>query len=160
MTHVFKPIGLATVSEDGVQWLLRRNCSVTPGQLGGMFVALTVLSLLVAGFFWFMGATLVLPFTAIELVAVASAFLIYARHATDRECIRLTAGALVVEQEMAGQVRRCEFARHAVRIESRHDGDRLLELRGGGQVVQVGRFLRAELRPALAVEIRRALQGG
>ena len=153
-------MALATVSEDGVQWLLRRNCSVTPGQLGGMFVALTVLSLLVAGFFWSMGATLVLPFTALELVAVASAFLIYARHATDRECIRLTSGALVVEQELAGQVRRCEFARQAVRIEPRGDGDRLLELRGGGQVVQVGRFLRTELRPVLAAEIRRALQSG
>ena len=160
MTQVFKPMALATVSEDGVQWLLRRNCSVTPGQLGGMFVALTVLSLLVAGFFWSMGATLVLPFTALELVAVASAFLIYARHATDRECIRLTSGALVVEQELAGQVRRCEFARQAVRIEPRGDGDRLLELRGGGQVVQVGRFLRTELRPVLAAEIRRALQSG
>lgn len=159
MTQIFNPPGLATVSEEGTQWLLRRNCSVTPGQLGGMFVALAVLSLLVAAFFWFMGATLVLPFTAIELVAVATAFLVYARHATDRECIRLTVGHLVVEQELAGQMRRCEFARHAVRIEPRHDGDRLVELRGGGQVVRVGRFLRSDLRPKLAAEIRRALHG-
>jgi uncharacterized membrane protein len=151
---------LATESEEGVQWLLRRNCSVSPGQLAGMFVALTVLSLLVAMFFWFMGATLVLPFTAIELVAVATAFLVYARHATDRESIRLTAGQLVVEQELAGRLTRCEFARHSVRIEPRPDGDRLVELRGGGQVVTVGRFVRSELRPALAAEIRRALRSG
>ena len=160
MTQMFKPTTLATVSEDGTQWLLRRNCSVTPGQLGGMFVALSVVSLLVAMFFWFMGATLVLPFTAIELIALATAFLVYARHATDRECISLTSGALVVEQELAGRTRRCEFARYAVQVEPRRDGDRLVELRRGGQVVQVGRFLRSDLRPALAAEIRRALRGG
>jgi uncharacterized membrane protein len=160
MTQMFKPTTLATVSEDGTQWLLRRNCSVTPGQLGGMFVALSVVSLLVAMFFWFMGATLVLPFTAIELIALAMAFLVYARHATDRECISLTSGGLVVEQELAGRTRRCEFARYAVQVEPRRDGDRLVELRGGGQVVQVGRFLRSDLRPALAAEIRRALRGG
>lgn len=154
---MIEPVTLASVSEEGTQWLLRRNCSVSPGQLGGVFVALAVVSLLVATFFWFMGATLVLPFTAVELVALAAAFLVHARHATDRECIRLTAGQLVVEQELAGKTLRCQFARHAVRIEPRRDGDRLVELRGGGQVVRVGRLLRSELRPALAAEIRRAL---
>ena len=151
---------LATVSDEGTRWLLRRNCSVTPGQLGAVFVALSAVSLLVAGFFWFMGAKLVLPFTAIELFALATAFLVYARHATDQECISLKVGRLIVEQELAGKTRRCEFASHGVRIEPKLDGDRLVELRGGGQVVQVGRFLRSELRPALASEIRRALLVG
>ena len=140
--------------------MLRRNCSVTPGQLGGMFVMLSGMSLAVGGFFWFMGAKLVLPFTVVELVAVATAFLIYARHATDRERISLSGGRLVVEQERAGKVHRCEFLSHAVRIESRKDGDRLIELRSGDQSVQIGRFLRSDLRPALAREIRRALPGG
>lgn len=154
---MIEPVTLASVSEDGTQWLLRRNCSVSPGQLGGVFVALAFVSMLVAMLFWFMGATLVLPFAAVELVALAAAFLVHARHATDRECIRFTAGQLVVEQELAGRILRCQFARHAVRIEPRRDGDRLVELRGGGQVVRVGRFLRSELRPVLAAEIRRAL---
>lgn len=140
--------------------MLRRNCSVTPGQLGGMFVLLSGMSLAVGGFFWLMGAKLVLPFTVVELGAVAAAFLVYARHATDREHISLRGGRLVVEQERAGKVRRCEFASHAVRIEPKADGDRLIELRSGGQSVQIGRFLRSDLRPALANEIRRALPGG
>jgi uncharacterized membrane protein len=148
------------VSEEGLRWILRRNCSVTPGQLGAVFVALCLVSLGVAGFFWFMGATLVLPFAAVELVAVATAFLVYARHATDRECISLTGGRLVVEQESAGKTRRSEFFSHGVRIEPRLDGDRLVEVRGGGQVVCVGRFLRPDLRPVLVNEIRRALRVG
>ena len=68
-----KPINsLGTVSDEGTLWLLRRNCSVTPGQLGGMFVGLSAVSLLVASFFWHMGAKFVLPFTVIELVALAT----------------------------------------------------------------------------------------
>lgn len=156
-----KPINsLGTVSDEGTLWLLRRNCSVTPGQLGGMFVGLSAVSLLVASFFWHMGAKFVLPFTVIELVALATALLVYARHATDRESIRLSAGRLVVEQETGGKTRRSEFARLAVRVEPGTRGERLVELRGGGQVVQVGRFLRPELRPMLASEIRRAVREG
>lgn len=151
---------LAKVSDDGMHWMLRRNCSVTPSQLGWMFVLLSGVSLSVGGFFWSMGAKLVMPFTLIELAAVATAFLVYARHATDLECISISGGRLVVEQERAGKVRRCEFASHAVRIEPKADGDRLIELRSGGQSVQIGRFLRSDLRPALAREIRRALPGG
>lgn len=149
---------LGTESGDGVHWLLRPNCSVSPVQLGWVFGWLSLVSLAVAGFFWSMGATLVLPFTALELVAVATAFLVYARHATDRESIRLAGGWLVVEQELAGKIRRCEFSSFAVQIEPRLGRGGLIEVRGGGEAVQVGRFLRADLRPALANEIRRALQ--
>ena len=53
---------LATTSADGLHWTLRRNCSVTPGQLAATFLALGALSLAVAVFFWFQGAVLVLPF--------------------------------------------------------------------------------------------------
>lgn len=151
---------LASVSDEGIRWVLRRNCSVTPGQLVGVFVALSAVSLCVAGFWWFMGAKLVLAFTAMELAAVAAAFLVFARHATDRECISLSAGRLVVEQELAGKTRRSEFLSQGVRIEPRLDGDRLVELSGGGQVVRVGRYLRSDLRPLLAKELRRALLAG
>ena len=151
---------LGTVSGDGVHWVIRRNCSVSPAQLGWVFIGLSLVSLAVGGFFWSMGATLVLPFTALELVVVAAAFLVYARHATDCESIRLTDGVLVVEQELAGKTRRSEFSSFAVQIEPRMGGDRLIEVRGGGKAVQVGRFLRPDLRPALANEMRRALRAG
>ncbi|MEX1167521.1 MAG: DUF2244 domain-containing protein [Hydrogenophaga sp.] len=148
------------VSDDGTHWISRRNCSMTPAQLGGIFVALSAVSLSVAGFFWFMGVKFVLPFTAIELVALATAFLVHGRHATDQERISFASGRLVVEQESAGKTRRCEFSSHGLRIEPELDGDRLVELRGGGQVVRVGRFLRSDLRPVLAKEMRRALLAG
>ncbi len=150
----------ATQSDEGMEWRLRRNCSVTPAQLGLLYASLCVVSLGVAGFFWTQGATLVLPFAALELLAVGAAFLVYARHAADGERIRLLAHALVVEQETAGRLQRSEFAREWVRVEPAAVAPNLIEVRAGGESVQVGRFLRAELRPALAREIRQALHSG
>lgn len=159
VSQIHNTFRLATVSADGMHWMLRRNCSVTPQQLLWMFVSLSGVSLVVAGFFWSQGATLVLPFTAIELVAVGAAFVLSGRHATDRERISLSDGRLVVEQESAGRTLRCEFARHVVRVESLVGGDQLIEVRGDGRSVRVGRYLRSDLRPALAREIRLALKG-
>jgi uncharacterized membrane protein len=160
VSHTCSVYRFATQSHEGMEWSLKRNCSVTPAQLGWLYASLCVVSLGVAVGFWLQGATLVLPFALLELVAVGSAFLVYARHATDRERIRLLDGRLVVEQETAGRVRRCEFAREWVRVEPQGSGGRLIEVRGGGQSVTVGRHVRSDLRPALAREIRLALRGG
>ena len=149
---------LATLSSDGVSWLFRPNCSVTPGQLGVFFLSLCVVSLSVALFFWSQGASLVLPFAAIELVAVGAAFVLCARHATDFERIRVVQGCLLVEQESAGRVHRRSFARYGVSVDLAGDDGRLVELRGDAGVVRVGRFLQADLRPVLARELRLALR--
>lgn len=142
-----------------MEWSLKRNCSVTPAQLGCLYASLCVLSMGVAGFFWSQGATLVLPFAVLELLGVGIAFLVYARHATDSERISLLDGRLVVEWETAGRASRFEFEREWVRVEPRRDAGQLIEVRGGGCSVQVGRFLRSDLRPLLAREIRQALRG-
>jgi len=148
----------ATVQGQAVQWLLKRNCSVTPMQLGCFYAGLCVVSLVIAGFFWAMGAVLVLPFTWLELVALGLAFLAYARHASDRERISLQGLRLVVEVENAGHLRRSEFNRQWVRVEPLADDGSLIELSAQGRKVNVGRYLRPELRPLLAQEIRRALR--
>ena len=150
---------LASVTADGVHWALRRNCSVTPRQLAAMFVLLSLLSLAVATFFWSQGAWMVLPFSALELLAVAVAFLMYGRHAADGELISLQKGRLVVELEEAGRLTRVEFPGHAVVVDMPADERRLVSLRGGGRVLEVGRFVRQELRPVLARELRWALSG-
>lgn len=149
---------LASVTADGIHWVLRRNCSVTPGQLGAMYGLLSALSLVVAGFFWTYGAWMVLPFSMLELVAVGVAFLAYARHATDGEHICVSRGGLVVEREDAGRLLRVEFVGHAVSVDAPSDLQSLVSVRGGGRSAEIGRYVRAELRPVLAQEIRRALR--
>ena len=148
----------ARVSCQNIDWLLKRNCSVTPAQLGWMYGSLCVVSLGIGGMFWMQGASFVLGFAWIELVAVGLAFLAYARHATDGETISLQGGRLVVELESAGRRERAEFHRDWVRVEPRAGDTSLIEVSGQGRTVKVGRYVRPELRPALAHEIRRALR--
>ena len=149
----------AGVNHPGVQWQLKRNCSVTPTQLLGLFISLSVVSLGIATFFWFQGATLIMPFAWAELLAVGTAFLVYARHARDGEKISLQDGWLVVELQTAGRMQRAEFNREWVRVEPRIGDGSLIEVSGQGQTIRVGRHVRPELRPALAREIRLALRG-
>jgi uncharacterized membrane protein len=148
----------ATVQGQNIHWFLKRNCSVTPAQLGWLYASLCVVSLGTAAVFWFQGAVLILPFAWVELAAVGAAFLAYARHATDGETISLRGRQLVVEVENAGRLERAEFNREWVRVEPLAGDRSLIELSGQGRRVNVGRYLRPELRPVLAQEIRRALR--
>jgi uncharacterized membrane protein len=148
----------ATVQGQAIHWFLKRNCSVTPAQLGWLYASLCVVTLAIGTFFWFQGAVLILPFAWLELAAVGLAFLVYARHAADGEHILLQGQRLVVELENAGRLERAEFNREWVRVEPSAGDRSLIEVSGQGRRINVGRYLRPELRPALAQEIRRALR--
>jgi uncharacterized membrane protein len=149
----------ATVQGQNFHWFLRRNCSVTPRQLGYTYLSLCAVSLGFGVVFWLQGATLILPIAWLELMVVGAAFLVYARHATDGETIRLAGGQLVIEQESAGKLSRCEFRREWVRVEPGAADNSLIAVSSQGKTVRVGRFVRPELRPQLAREIRMALRG-
>ena len=152
------PTGLDS-GHHSVQWLLQRNCSISPKQLLWLFLSLSAVSLGIATFFWIQGATLIMPFAWAELTALAIAFIVYARHATDGEKIFLQGSQLVVELQTAGRLQRAEFNREWVRVEPKHGDGSLIEVSGQGRLVRVGRHVRPELRPALAREIRFALRG-
>lgn len=149
----------ATVSGQSIHWFLRRNCSVTPAQLGWMYASICVVSLGIGTIFWMQGAKLILPFAWLEVLVVGIAFLVYSRHATDGERISLQDDRLVVELENAGRLERAEFRREWVRIEPKTGDHSLIEVSGQGRRVEVGRFVRPDLRPALARELRMALRG-
>lgn len=141
-----------------VQWQMRRNCSLSPRQLFGVYLSLCVVSTVIALGFWAQGASLVLPIAWIELAVVGVALLVFARHAGDRESIRLEGGRLTVEQQWGSRTLRVDFLPAWVRVEP-ESGDRsLVELSGQGRRVVVGRHIRPELRRQLADEIRWALR--
>ncbi|MFN8954553.1 MAG: DUF2244 domain-containing protein, partial [Burkholderiales bacterium] len=94
----------------------------------------------------------------LEVLVVGLAFLVYARHAADGESISLQGGNLVVELETAGRLQRAEFERQWVRVEPKSGDLSLIELSGQGRSIEVGRFVRPELRQVLAREIRKALR--
>jgi len=144
--------------DSSVQWLLRRNCSMTPAQLVAFYLSLCAWSLAIAGAFWWRGATLVMPFAGIEILAVGAALLVYARHTGDRERVILTSGHLSVECTIGRRTDQVEFAPAWVRVEPAHGERSLIELSGEGKRIAIGRFVRPELRRALADELRAALR--
>ena len=124
-----------------------------------LYASLCLVSLGIGMVFWIQGAPMVLPYAALELLAVGVAFAVYARHATDGERILLRGTQLVVEFENGGKLERAEFQRDWVRVEPRAGHRSLIEVSGQGRSIDVGRFVRPELRPVLAREIRMALRG-
>lgn len=141
-----------------LQWLLGRNCSITPRQLAAVYLFLCSVSALIAAFFFIHGATLVPMFTGLELAVVGLALLSFARHAADREVLTLVGRSLQVEQCFGHQVARTDFAADWLRVEPAAGQGSLVQLSGRGQSVRVGRFLRPELRGAFALELRQALR--
>ena len=148
----------ATVSGQRIDWRLVRNCPATPVQLGWMYVSLCLVSMGIATFFWMLGARLAMPFAWLEIVLVGIAFALYGRHAADGERISLQGSRLVVERETAGKLERAEFDRSRVRVEPKTGDRSLITLSAQGRSMEVGRYVRPELRSALASEIRMALR--
>ena len=123
----------------------------------GFYVGLSGVSLAVAGMFWSLGATLVMPFAWLEILVVGVALLVHARHVTDRDSIRLQDGKLTVERAFGPLTERCEFRTEWVRVSPVRGDGSLIELSERGKKVVVGRFVRPELRGQLADEMRWAL---
>ena len=148
----------ARASADGLQWVLKRNCSISPGQLFGTYLALCSVSLVIAlGFTW-QGAAPVLAFAAVEMLLVGAALLVYAHHAADQERIVLAGGELSVEHRRGAVTQTTLFRAAWVRVEPRHGEGSLVQVSADGQQACVGRYLRAELRTPLARELRAALR--
>lgn len=147
-----------SVNEWSVEWLLKRNCSMAPQQLFAMFGALCALSLTIAAYFWWQGATLIMAFAWLELAAVGTALLVYSRHAADHENIALRKGMLTVAHTSGTTVETAEFAPEWVSVEPVTGDESLIEVFGQGRRIEVGRFVRPELRRQLANELRHAVR--
>lgn len=148
----------SAVGEWSVQWILKRNCSMAPLQLFALFGGLCLLSLTIAGYFWLLGATMIMTFASIELAAVGIALLVYSRHAADHENIAMRGGRLTVEHTSGSLVETAEFAPEWVSVEPVTGDESLIEVSGQGRRIEVGRFVRPELRRQLANELRQAVR--
>jgi uncharacterized membrane protein len=139
----------------GFSLTLKRNCSISPAGLAGVFVALAFVVMAIGAGFAAAGAWLVLPFAGLEVVLLGAAYVLYARGAADYERIVLEGGQLIVEVAHAGRTLRYQMeARHGrVFIEK----DRVL-LRGSGNEVELGRHLDTQTRARFAAELQRRLR--
>lgn len=140
------------------EWLLRRNCSLTPFQTMMAFAVLCVSSFGVATTFMLLhGTWVVLAFAVVEMSAVATAFVQYARHATDHEHIALNGNCLLVEQFDAGLIRQIRLDASSIRVMPPRNGCDMIVLESRGIRVEVGRFINAAMRHRVAQEMRSGL---
>lgn len=139
------------------EWIIRRNCSVSPRQLALAYVALCAISLAVAAVFALRGAWYVLVFSILELLVVGYAFMQFGRHVTDREYIVLLDNCLLIELEQLEAVTQFRLDPRVTRIDSPGTPSSLVKLETSGIKVEVGRFLSEQKRRELAQELRSAL---
>lgn len=139
------------------EWVLRRNCSITPRQLCSVYAALCFTSLSIAVMFVLHGAWMVLAFAVLEMSAVGAAFVLYARHATDRETIRVQHDRLVIECVHASRTTAQNLDLYQVRVEIPHHANALIRLRCGRNTLEIGRHLQAGHRQAFARELAQSL---
>lgn len=139
------------------EWMLKRNCSIAPHQLGQVFAILCAVSLTVALVFTLRGAWYILIFSVLELSAVGFAFLVYARHAADREYIALVEDCLLVEFVHAGKTSCFRLDPRQAHIEPAGPGGNLVTLESPGIRVNVGRYLTEWKRREFALELKREL---
>jgi uncharacterized membrane protein len=151
---------MAPLDTPPAEWLMKRNCSMTPRQALLVYALLCAATLSIALVFTLRGAWMVLAFALIEISAVGAALLHYCRHALDHERILLNAGCLLVE--------RADGARHSeVRLDPGHarvslpdTGMRtLVIIEARGVRVEIGRYLTPPARLELVRALRSALRG-
>jgi uncharacterized membrane protein len=139
----------------GFSLTLKRNCSISPAALAGVFAALAFVVVAIGTGFAIAGAWLVLPFAGLEVLLLAAAYMAYARHAADYESIVLDSGRLTVEVEQAQQKRRYEMEARRARVQF---AEQRVVLLGGQEQLELGRHLDADTRARFAEELQKRLR--
>ena len=124
-----------------------------------LFIA--VVSFTIGGFFLARGLPLVLPFSGLEVLAVALAFYLVLRDGEKREVIRIAGDCLVIETGKQAIEDRVEFNRFWVRVDLlasryRYHPSRLV-VASRGQTIELGRFLTEGERQSFARTLINAL---
>lgn len=145
-------------------WLMKRNCSFTPKQVGLFYLSMCIFSSLIAGYFYSIGAWMVVPFTVVELTVLGIALLIYARHATDYEKIIIHDGVMDIEVLDGWRLIHKKWPLLWLRIENpklskeatKDPQKSLVKIEYGNDFIYLGLHTFPEKRQELANKIRRA----
>jgi len=134
-------------------WHLKRNISISPVTMAWIFIGLGFVSLLIgAGFYW-LGATLVLPFSLVEIAVLLIAYIYNAIHANDYEKLTVEGNSLKIESKVGLKTSEMQFVRSLTRVDTLSHLNEMIQLRQGSVQAVFGKFVHANLRPLLAKKI-------
>jgi uncharacterized membrane protein len=152
---VSTPIGIKT--EYGYEFYLKRNCSISPAQLAIIFIVLGIVSIAIGSIFYSLGATLILPFSFLEIFALTAAYFYNALHANDYERLRVDSKNIYFESKFGLKYREENFLNSLARILP-SDHHNLINLSQGQKNIHFGKHIHTRLRSLLEIEIKQALQ--
>jgi uncharacterized membrane protein len=148
------PIGTRT--EDGHDFYLKRNCSISPKSLALIFMVLGLFSVLIGIIFYTLGANLILPFSFVEVFALATAYFFNALHANDFEHLKIDKEHIYFESKYGRKFRKEKFIKSMTRVfPSTHKN--LVNLSQGKKNIILGYNVHINCRPILESEIRRLI---
>jgi uncharacterized membrane protein len=124
-------------------WLMKRNCSFSPKQVGFFYASIVSFSLLVAIHFLIMGVWMIMIFTCIEILALTIALYIYTRHALDYEKLTIVGKQLLVERSWGGKVEIIEFNTVWTKLLHCRGGRSDLALKSASKETPIGYFVGA-----------------
>jgi uncharacterized membrane protein len=150
-----KAIGIKT--DNGYEFYLKRNCSISPIQLAVIFLFLGSISLVIGVVFYIFGATLILPFTFIEFFALVAAYFYNAMHANNYERLNIDKEFVFFESKFGRKYRQEKFIKSLIRVLP-SDHEQLVHLAQGLNNIHFGKNLHLTLRPSLETEVRNALR--
>lgn len=147
-------------SQDGSSWVwhLKRNISITPSCMAFIFISLGAFSLIIGIGFYLMGASLVLPFSFVEITALLIAYFYNAIHANDYEKLIVHENVIKIESKFGLKKNQIQLVRLHTRIDTLSHMNEIVHLRQGNKNAFFGKFLHANLRPILAKKISERLQ--
>lgn len=134
------------------QWRLQRRCALSPRQFAGCLGCVVALSVVLAVFFWSLGAPLISAFLGVQVLSVAVAFALHALHAADGESLRVDEGCLVLEGRNGLKQYRDRLELSSLRVGE--DAQGLIELRAHGRRISVGRHAQITRRRQVLAELR------
>jgi uncharacterized membrane protein len=140
------------------EWLLKRNCSMSPRQVALAYGSLCGFVVMFSLLFALHGMWFMLAFASLETAGVALALLHYARHATDHEHIALSDGCLLVERFKAGECEQVRLDPYWTRIGLPTRRHTLIRIESRGVRVEVGGFVSEAMRRQVADELRAELR--
>ncbi len=141
------------------EWMMRRNCSLTPTQTVHAYLGACVLVLSIGIAFTVIGHWLVLAFSMAELLAMGVLVLTYCRHARDFERISVDHDVLHIEVRSGAATWERDLMASVVRFEP-HVPCRLVVIHYGNEKMALGRHLPWPARRAFFDQLRRSCGAG